>query len=125
MISGKSQGKLLIKIADLIAECELLYGIRIVHGDTVKMKHVKRLSKKLYTLKQEENIEFVYGTGRRKSALQKSIETLEGYLERLKGYTQKLHVLRKKKQFLKNRSGCDFYAHEGRCYGQRTVKTGI
>ena len=81
----RNQGKLLIKIADLIAECEQLYGIRIVHGDTVKMKHVKRLRKKLYALKQEENIEFVHGIGKRKSALQKSIETLEGYLKRLKG----------------------------------------
>ena len=52
----KNQVKLLIKIADLIAECEQLYGIRIVHGDTVKTKHVKRLRKKLYALKQEENI---------------------------------------------------------------------
>ena len=34
----KNQEKLLIKIADLIAECEQLYGIQIVYGDTVKMK---------------------------------------------------------------------------------------
>ncbi len=69
----------MIKIAGLLAECEQLYGIRIIHGDTVKMKHVKRLRKKLYALKQEENIEFVHGIGKRKSALQKSIETLEGW----------------------------------------------
>ena len=48
----KNQEKLLIKIADLIAECEQLYGIQIVYGDTVKMKHVNRLRKKLYALKQ-------------------------------------------------------------------------
>ena len=41
--------------------------------------------KKLYSLKQEGNNEFVHGIGKRKSALQKSIETLEGYLKRLKG----------------------------------------
>ena len=46
---------MLIKIAGLIAECEQLYGIRIVHGDTVNMKHVKRLRKKLYALKQTED----------------------------------------------------------------------
>ena len=65
----KNQEKLLIKIADLIAECEQLYGIQIVHGDTVKMKHVKRLRKKLYALKQEENIVFVHGIGKRKTQL--------------------------------------------------------
>lgn len=72
----KNQAKLLIKIANLIAECEQLYGIRIVHGDIVKMKHVKRLRKKLYALKQEENIVFVHGIGKRKTQLQRSIETL-------------------------------------------------
>lgn len=61
----KNQEKLLIKIADFIAECEQLYGIQILHGDTVKMKHVKRLRKKLYALKQEENIPFVHGTGKK------------------------------------------------------------
>ena len=41
----------MIKIADLIAECEQLYGIQIVYGDTVKMKHVKRLRKKAVCIK--------------------------------------------------------------------------
>ena len=97
----KNQAKLLIKIADLIAECEQLYGIRIVHGDIVKMKHVKRLRKKLYALKQEENIVFVHGIGKRKTQLQKSIETLEDYLERLKGYIKKLHICGKRNSYSK------------------------
>ena len=41
----------MIKIADLIAECEQLYGIQIVYGDTVKMKHVKRLRKNAVCIK--------------------------------------------------------------------------
>lgn len=97
----KNQKKLLIKIAGFIAECEQLYGIRIVHGDTVKMKHVKRLRRKLYALKKEEGIEFVYGTGKRKSPLQKSVETLERYLERLKGYTKKLYICGTRNSFSK------------------------
>ena len=47
----KNQEKLLIKIADLIAECEQLYGIQIVYGDTVKMKHVKTAAKKAVCIK--------------------------------------------------------------------------
>ena len=31
------------KIANLIAECEQLYAVKIVYGNTVKMKHVKKL----------------------------------------------------------------------------------
>lgn len=95
----KNQAKLLIKITNLIAECEQLYGIRIVHGDIVKMKHVKRLRKKLYALKQEENIVFVHGIGKRKTQLQKSIETLEDYLERLKGYTKTAYLWKKEQLF--------------------------
>ena len=39
----KNQTKLLIKLADFVAECEQLYDLKIVYGDTVKMKHVKKL----------------------------------------------------------------------------------
>lgn len=47
----KNQAKLLIKLADFVAECEQLYDLKIVFGDTIKMKHVKKLRKKLYALK--------------------------------------------------------------------------
>lgn len=88
----KNQAKLLLKIADLIAECEELYDIKIVYGNAVKMKHVKRLRKKLYALKEQEGLVFVHGIGKRKSPLQKSIEKLEEYLAKLKEYTQKVHI---------------------------------
>lgn len=97
----KNQAKLLGKIAALIAECEQLYDIKIVYGDTVKIKHMKRLRKRLYRLKQEENIVFVHGIGKRKSPLQKSIERLEKYFERLKDYTQKLHICGVRNSFSK------------------------
>ena len=118
----KNQEKLLVKIAGLIAECEQLYGIRIVHGNTVKMRHAKRLRKKLYALKQEENIEFVYGTGRRKSPLQKSIETLEGYLGRLKGYTQKLHTCGKRNSFSKTDPDATFMRMKEDAMGNGQLK---
>ena len=88
----KNQTKLLIKLADFVAECEQLYGLKIVYGDTVKMKHVKKLRKKLYAIKQAENVVFVHGIGKRKTPLQKSIETLEDYLSRLKKYNHQIHI---------------------------------
>ena len=87
----KNQAKLLIKLADFVAECEETYGIKIVYGNTVKMKHVKRLRKRLLKLCKEENITFVHGIGKRKSPLQKSFETLDGYLKKLKEYNQKIN----------------------------------
>lgn len=87
----KNQAKLLIKLASFVAECEEAYDIKIVYGNTIKMKHVKRLRKRLLKLCKEENITFVHGIGRRKSPLQKSYETLDEYLNKLKEYNQKIH----------------------------------
>ncbi|SMC19656.1 hypothetical protein SAMN02745134_00894 [Clostridium acidisoli DSM 12555] len=58
-----------------------------MYENVVKMKHIKKLRKKLYALKQKENIEFVYGCGKRKNQVQRSIEKLEEYLNKLKEYT--------------------------------------
>ena len=88
----KNQTKLLIKLAGFVAQCEQLYGLKIVYGDTIKMKHVKKLRKKLYALRQSENVVFVHGIGKRKTPLQKSIETLEEYLSQLKKYNHQIHI---------------------------------
>ena len=57
----KNQAKLLIKLADFVAECEQLYDIKIVYGNVVKIKHLKRLRKKLYALKNaEQHLKFKY-----------------------------------------------------------------
>lgn len=88
----KSQQKLLERLAEFVRECETLYGLRIIYKKQVKMRQVKKLRKKLYALRELEGVEFVHGPGKRKSPLQKRIETLEGYLEKLKEYTKKLHI---------------------------------
>ena len=88
----KHQARLFGKILSFIEECEALYGIRIVYGGKATLHTLKRLRRKLYRIKEEEQIAFVYGIGHRKSQLQKSIETLEGYISKLKEYTKHLHV---------------------------------
>ncbi len=75
-----------------MAECEALYGLRIVYQRKVSLHTMKRLRKKLYKIKEDEGIVFVHGIGKRKSQLQRSIETLESYIEKLKEYTKKLHI---------------------------------
>ena len=97
----KNQAKLLQKLADFVAECELLYDIKIVYGNTIKIKHVKKLRKKLYALKETENIVFAHGIGKRKTPLQKSIETLESYLNRLKKYNQQIHICAERNSYSK------------------------
>ena len=88
----KNMQKLFTKIENFVAECSELYGVRVGYRNTIKIKDLKKLRKKLYRIKKAENIEFVHGCGKRKTALQRSIEQLEQYLGKLKEYTQKIHI---------------------------------
>ena len=118
----KNQAKLLVKLADFVAECEQLYGIRIVHGDAVKMRHVKKLRRKLYALKQSENVVFVHGTGKRKNPLQKSIEKLEDYLSRLKKYNQEIHVCGERNSYSKTDHDATFMRMKEDAMGNGQLK---
>ena len=87
----KNLEKLLNKAAEFVAECEELYGLRIVYGNEVSIHTLKRLRKAMCKVKKSESVEFVHGTGKRKTTLQKNMERLDEYLDRLKEYTGKLH----------------------------------
>ncbi len=89
---SKYQARLFEKISAFIEECEVLYGIKVAYDGKATLHTIKRLRKKLFRIKKEEQITFVYGQGCRKSQLQKSIETLESYITRLKTYTKHLHI---------------------------------
>ena len=118
----RNQEKLLIKLADLVAECEQLYDIKIVHGSTIKMKHVRKLRKKLYALKESEHVVFVHGTGKRKTPLQKSIETLEGYLAKLKEYNQKIHICGERNSYSKTDHDATFMRMKEDAMGNGQLK---
>ena len=118
----KNQEKLLVKLADFVAECEQLYDIKIVYGNTIKMKHVKKLRKKLYALKESENVVFVHGIGKRKTPLQKSIETLEGYLSRFKEYNQKIHICGERNSYSKTDHDATFMRMKEDAMGNGQLK---
>jgi len=118
----KNQAKLLIKLADFVAECEQLYDIKIVYTDTIQMKHIKRLRKKLYALKDSKGISFVHGIGKRKSPLQKSIETLEMYLEKLKEYNQKLYICGERNSYSKTDHDATFMRMKEDAMGNGQLK---
>ena len=88
----KNQAKLFDKIPVFVEECENLYGFRIAYNGKISLHTLKRLRKKLCRIRQEEGTAFVHGTGRRKTLLQKSLETLETYIAKLKEYNKKLYV---------------------------------
>ena len=65
----KNCQKLFEKISDLIRECEVLYGIQIVYHDQISLHTLKRMRKKLYRIKKQEDISFVHGKGKRKNTI--------------------------------------------------------
>ena len=97
----KNQAKLIERIERFTAECEELYGIRIVHHDRIDIGTLKRLRKKLVKAGAEEGIVFVRGKGCRKSQLQRSIEELDEYMGRLSDYKEKLQTLGERNSYSK------------------------
>ena len=120
----KNLEKLLSKLAAFVESCEELYGIKVVYQKQVRMKHVKKLRKKLYALKEAERIEFVHGTGKRKTLLQKSIETLEEYLGKLKEYTKKLYVCGERNSYSKTDHDATFMRMKEDAMGNGQLKAG-
>ena len=97
----KNRTKLFAKITELIAECEEMYDLKLVYQDSISLHSLKRIRKKLYAIKESEGITFVHGIGRRKSAIQKSIESLEMYIGKLKEYIHKLYACGERNSYSK------------------------
>lgn len=120
----KNLEKLLGKLAVFVEECEKVYGLRIAYHNQLKMKHVKKLRKKLYALKESEGIAFVHGSGKRKTPLQRSIESLEEYLEKLKEYTQKRHICADRNSYSKSDHDATFMRMKEDAMGNGQLKAG-
>lgn len=84
--------KLMDKAVVLVADLEDQYDLHLAHNNTVSIRVLKKLRKKLYAIKEQQDIVFVHGSGKRKTPLQRSIETLENILSKFKDYTNKLHI---------------------------------
>ena len=104
----KNQEKFGEKAAALAAECVQTYALKPVWQGKVKIKTLKKLRKKLYAIKEQECIEFVYGSEKRKTLLQKHIEQLEVCLEKLKEYNHKIHVCGKRNSYSKTDTDATF-----------------
>lgn len=97
----KNQARMLERAAALVQECVECYGLKPVWQGRVKVRHLKKLKKRLLRIKEEEGIGFVHGQGHHKSRLQRQYEELEYDLEKLKEYDRKLHTMGKRNSYSK------------------------
>jgi transposase len=97
----KSRTKLLAKIQAELPTMIASTSVKWHIPDEIEIRHLKKLRKKLYEKHKAENIDFVTGKGRHKTALQKAVETVNGWLSRLKRYTNDLHICRDRNSYSK------------------------
>ena len=89
----KNQKKLMDKLPTFFKQTEENFGFKILYGEEIKMHHLKKLRRKLCKIKNDDDIQFVSGIGKRKSPLQKTFEQLDEYISRLKKYNKHLHLM--------------------------------
>jgi len=82
----KNEGKMLLKVQALAEEIVKTYHTEFTIGKETVNEDMAKIAAFLEQKKQEEGVEFVNGSGKRKSNLQKLLEALYSYQERQKGY---------------------------------------
>lgn len=105
---NKNHEKLMAKIPNFIKNCEKIFDFKIRYKDVIKIKHLKKLMKKLRKIAKDNKVEFVHGKGKRKSQIQKSIETLESYISRLKMYNNHLFKMGTRNSYSKTDNDATF-----------------
>ena len=98
---AKNRTKLMEKLDTFLAGVEKEFGIHLRRGSEIRLHHLKRLRRRLKRIQREQTIIFVYGSGKRKTVLQRTMETLDSYISRLKDYTKKLHICGDRNSFSK------------------------
>ena len=95
----KNEAKMQEKMKTELPKLAAQFGLRFYAGEKIRVKDLKKLRKRLYALKGNE--EFVQGKGKRKFPLQKAIEAVEGYLARQKQYDDYNHSFGDRNSFSK------------------------
>jgi transposase len=84
----KNESKMLLKIMGLSEEIRKLYGVEFRVSKENINEDMEKMAAFLEEKKREENIEFVNGSGKRKSNIQKLLEALYSYVGRQKSYDE-------------------------------------
>jgi len=84
----KNEAKMFLKIQVLAEEIVKAYHTEFTVSKETVTEDMAKIAAFMEQKKQDEKIEFVYGSGKRKSNLQKLLEALYSYQERQSGYDE-------------------------------------
>lgn len=109
---NKNEAKLHEKIKQLIEKINAEYKTEYVLKESCDIQSIEITLKSILTylnkIKEKENIEFVYGKGKRKTSLQRLIETTEEFLERQKKYSEYNKIFDGRNSFSKTDTDATF-----------------
>ena len=95
----KNEAKMQEKMKNELPKLAAEFNLRFHVGEKIRAKDLKKLRKRLYALKGD--MKFVQGKGKRKSPLQKAIETVEEHLDRQKRFDDYNHSFGERNSFSK------------------------
>lgn len=104
----KQMGKLMEKLPDLFAEAAEDFGVRLDFPEGLRLRHMKRLRRRLKAYQKSMGIDFVHGSGKRKTALQRLTEKLDEATRRIKDYTKKLFIAGNRNSYSKTDKDATF-----------------
>jgi len=104
----KNQAKMHEKIHKLIKNINKAYNANFLVEDCTTIGSLERILEKLYIFKETNNIEFVYGKGKRKKDIQRYIEELEEYIKRQRYYNDCYEIFNGRNSFSKTDNDATF-----------------
>ncbi len=99
----KNETRLQEKLRDKLCEIQQVYGFEgeFSKDKKIEVSVIARILENLYERKVIESVEFVYGKGKRKTPLQRDIESLEEMCERQLKYDDYTEILGDRNSFSK------------------------
>lgn len=104
----KNEAKMLIKIQALAEEILKVYHVEFTVSKETLNEDMSKMLAFLEKKKAEENVEFVYGSGKRKSNLQKLLEALYAYQRRQQGYDESKELFGERNSYSKTDKDATF-----------------
>ena len=100
-VVNKNREKMHAKMQEKLPGMLECLGLEMVVPESIRIRWLKKLRRKLYASQKENEIKFVYGKGHHKSALQKVLEQVNEWLEREKRYTTDLYICGERNSYCK------------------------